>query len=146
MLPNAQQKLIFRWLHHHRPKQVQWSHLSTHWCVSLTPRSACRDSSRASATGPLHTLRPCAPLKSGLHYEAQYYRWHSAPAYSMLSSSTSYPATFAHHIGIIVFIAWNPVARIGTVVATVVYSDLLYNETSLVNTMQMEVLISIIKS
>jgi len=64
----------------------------------------------------------------------------------MLPSSTPYIATFAHHMGTILFIARNPVARIGIAAATVVYSDLLYNETSLVNTMRMEVPISMRKS
>jgi len=49
-------------------------------------------------------------------------------------------------MGTILFIARNPVARIGIAAATVVYSDLLYNETSLVNTMRMEVPISMRKS
>jgi hypothetical protein len=64
----------------------------------------------------------------------------------MLRSSTPRAGTSAAHLGIILFTAHNPAARIGIVAATVVYSDLLYNETSLVSTMRMEVPISMRKS
>lgn len=125
---------------------MQRSQLSSHRCIYLTLRSACRHPSRLSATGPLHTLQRCAPLKSGLPCEGQCYRSHSTPDHSMLSSPAPYTATFAPHLGIVLFIARNPVARIGIVVATVVYSDLLYNQSVLVENMQMEILISMLKS
>jgi hypothetical protein len=125
---------------------IQWSHLSSHWCICLTLSSAYRDPSRSSATGPLHTLKPCAPLRTGLPYEGQYYRSHSAPAHSMLASSARYTATFAHRMGIVLFIARNPAAEIGTVLATVVCSHLLYNQSMLVANMRMEILVSMTRS
>ena len=52
----------------------------------------------------------------------------------------------SHHMGIVLFIARNPAARIAIVVAIVVYSHLLYNQSMLVANMQMEVPIGMIKS
>lgn len=64
----------------------------------------------------------------------------------MLPSSTPYTATSAHRIGIVLFTARNAAARIAIVVAAVVYSHLLYNQSMLVANMQMEILVSMIKS
>jgi hypothetical protein len=64
----------------------------------------------------------------------------------MLPSSAPYTATFARHMGIVLFIARNPAARIGIVVATVVCSHLLYNQSMSVANMQMEILVGMIKS
>jgi hypothetical protein len=49
-------------------------------------------------------------------------------------------------MGIVLFIAQNPAARIGIVVTTVVCSHLLYNQSVLVANMQMEILVSMIES
>jgi hypothetical protein len=64
----------------------------------------------------------------------------------MLASSALYTATSAHNMGIAFFIARNPAARIGIVVAAVVYFHLLYNQSILVANMRMEILVSMIKS
>jgi len=49
-------------------------------------------------------------------------------------------------MGINLLIAQNPVARIGIAAATVVYCDLLYNQSMSVENMPMETLISMIGS
>jgi hypothetical protein len=147
MLPNAQQKTDLQMTPSSQTQtSIQWSHLSSHWCICLTRSSACRDPSRSSATGPLHNLQPCAPLTSGLPYEGQSYRSHSAPDHSKLPSSAPYAGTSAHHIGIVFFIARNPAARIGIVVAAVVYFHLLYNQSILVANMQMEIPVGMTRS
>jgi hypothetical protein len=64
----------------------------------------------------------------------------------MLPSSPPYTATSPHRIGILLFTAPNPAARIAIVAATVVYSHLLYNQSMLVANMQMEILVGMIKS
>jgi hypothetical protein len=79
-------------------------------------------------------------------YEGRYYRWHSAPAHFMSPSSTTYAATFAHHMGTILLISRRPAAKMDIVVTPVLDCHLLYNETSLVNTMRMEVPTSMRKS
>jgi hypothetical protein len=73
-------------------------------------------------------------------YEGQCHRSHSAAAYPTPPSSTSYASTFARHTGIILLIARKDEAMIGTVVATVVYSDLLYNQGVLAENMQIDML------
>jgi hypothetical protein len=49
-------------------------------------------------------------------------------------------------MGIAFFIARNAAARIAIVVAAVLYSDLLYNQSMLVVNMPMEILVSMIRS
>jgi hypothetical protein len=77
------------------------------------------------------------------------YLSYSAPVHSMLLFSAPYTATspaVRHHTGIVFFIARNPTVGIGIVVAAVVYSDLLYNQHTLVENMPMEILVSMTKS
>jgi hypothetical protein len=124
---------------------IQESHLSTHWSVRLMLSSACLDLSRASPTHPLHTLRRRARPKSPRRTKDKC-RSRSTLAHAMLASSAPYTATAAPHMEIILFAVPNPTARITVVVATVAYSHLLYNQSTPVTNMQMEILSGTIES
>jgi hypothetical protein len=67
--------------------------------------------SRPSATGALQCRQRCAPRKSGLPQEGQWYRSHTERAHSTLPFSSPNWATFSRHIGIVFFITRFPVAK-----------------------------------